>query len=49
MEAKSKSIYWLLFLLSVAGAVAVYLFVPSLTSITLVPILTFLCKALDLI
>jgi hypothetical protein len=49
MEKKSTAAYWLLFFLSLAMAVAVYLFIPSLTSMTLVPILTFLVKALDII
>jgi hypothetical protein len=49
MDKKAKGMYWLLFLVSIALSISVYLFVPSLTSVTLVPILTFLCKALDLI
>lgn len=49
MEKKSTSVYWLLFLLSLAFAVAVYLFLPSMTSLTLVPIVSFLVKALDII
>jgi hypothetical protein len=49
MEKSQKSLYWVHFFLSVAGAVAVYMFVPALTSMTLVPILTFLAKALDLL
>jgi hypothetical protein len=49
MEKKSTSIYWLLFLLSLALAVAVYLFLPSMTSLTLVPIVSLLVKALDII
>jgi hypothetical protein len=49
MEKKSTATYWLLFFLSLALAVTVYLFVPALTSMTLVPILTTLVKALDII
>jgi hypothetical protein len=49
MDKKARGMYWLLFLLSVGLAISVYLFVPALTSVTLVPLLTFLCKALDLI
>lgn len=49
MEKKSTSAYWLLFLLSLALAVGVYLFLPSMTSLTVVPIVTFLVKALDII
>jgi hypothetical protein len=49
MESKSRGFYWLMFLSSLALAVAVYLFIPSLTSLTVVPITTFLVKALDLI
>lgn len=41
--------YWLLFFASLVLAVLVYLFIPSLTSVTLVPILTTFVKALDLI
>jgi hypothetical protein len=49
MEKKSSSSYWLYFLLSLALGVGVYLFLPALTSLTLVPILTTLVKALDII
>jgi hypothetical protein len=49
MEKKSTSLYWLLFLLSLAFAVGIYLFLPSMTSLTVVPIVTFLVKALDII
>lgn len=49
MEKKSTTVYWLLFLLSLAFAVAVYLFLPSMTSLTLVPIVSLLVKALDII
>jgi hypothetical protein len=49
MEKKSTSTYWLLFFLSLALAVGVYLFIPALTSLTLVPILTSFVKALDII
>jgi len=49
MEKKSTATYWLLFFLSLALAVTVYLFIPAMTSMTLVPILTFLVKALDII
>ncbi len=47
--AKSRSFYWLMFLSSLALAVVIYLFAPSFTSLTVVPITTFLVKALDLI
>jgi len=49
MESKSRGFYWLMFLASLALAVTIYLFAPSLTSLTVVPITTFLVKALDLI
>ncbi len=49
MEKKSTANYWIYFLLSLAFGVGVYLFLPALTSLTLVPILTFLVKALDII
>jgi hypothetical protein len=49
MEKKSTSLYWILFFLSIALSVAVYLFLPSMISLTLVPITTFLVKALDII
>ena len=49
MESKSRGFYWLMFFGSLALAVTVYLYVPSLTSLTVVPITTFLVKALDLI
>jgi hypothetical protein len=49
MAKKSTSVYWILFFLSLALAVGVYLFIPALTSITVVPILTFFVKALDII
>lgn len=49
MEKKSSSSYWVYFLLSLAFGVGVYLYLPALTSLTLVPILTFLVKALDII
>lgn len=43
------ALYWILFFLSIALSVAVYLFLPSMISLTLVPITTFLVKALDII
>ena len=49
MANKSATLYWVLFFLSLALAVGVYLFIPSLTSLTLVPITTFLVKAMDII
>ena len=49
MEKKSTTSHWMYFLLSLALGVGVYLFLPALTSLTLVPILTFLVKALDII
>jgi hypothetical protein len=49
MDKKSSSTYWILFLLSLVLAVGVYLFIPALTSLTLVPILTLFVKALDII
>jgi hypothetical protein len=49
MASKSKGFYWLMFFASIALAVAVYLFLPSMTSLTVVPLVTFLVKAMDLI
>jgi len=49
MESKSKGLYWLLFFASIALCIGVYLFVPSFTSLTVVPLVTTLVKALDLI
>jgi Na+-driven multidrug efflux pump len=49
MSKASRNMYWLLFFASLVLAVLVYLFIPALTSITLVPILTTFTKALDLI
>ena len=49
MESKSRGFYWLMFLSSLVLAVVVYLFVPSLTSLCVVPITSFLVKALNLI
>jgi hypothetical protein len=46
---KSKGLYWLLFIASIGLAIGVYLFLPSMTSLTVVPLVTFLAKALDLI
>jgi hypothetical protein len=45
---KSTGKYWVLFLLSCVAAVGVYMFVPAVTSLMLVPIVTFFAKALDL-
>lgn len=49
MESKSRGIYWLLFFASIALCIGVYLFLPSMTSLTVVPLVTTLVKALDLI
>lgn len=49
MESKSRGIYWLLFFASIALCIVVYLFLPSMTSLTVVPLVTTLVKALDLI
>lgn len=49
MAKKSTSLYWILFFLSLCLFVVVYLFLPSMISLTLVPITTFLVKALDII
>jgi hypothetical protein len=49
MEKKSTRGYWMLFFLSIAFAVGVWFFMPALISLTLVPILTFFVKALDII
>ena len=49
MESKSGGIYWLLFFASIALCIVVYLFLPSMTSLTVVPLVTTLVKALDLI
>jgi len=46
---KSKGFYWLMFFASIVLAVGVYRFLPSMTSLTVVPLVTFLAKALDLI
>lgn len=48
-QTKSRRFYWLMFFASIALAVSVYLFLPSMTSLTVVPLVTFLAKALDLI
>jgi hypothetical protein len=45
---KNTGMYWILFFLSCAAAVGVYMFLPALTSLMLVPITTFFAKALDL-
>ena len=49
MDRKSKNIYWLLFFVSLIVSVLVYLYLPSITSITIVPVVTTFVKALDLI
>jgi hypothetical protein len=49
MVRKPRGIYMLMFVASLALAVVVYLFVPSFTSLMVVPITTFLVKGLDLI
>jgi hypothetical protein len=49
MAAKRSVFYWIMFILSLGLAVGVYLFLPSMTSLTVVPVVTFLAKALDLI
>lgn len=48
-EKKSTRGYWLLFFASLALAVGVYLYLPSMISLTLIPIVTSLVKALDII
>lgn len=45
---KSTGKYWALFLISCAVAVGVYFYLPSITSLMLVPIVTSFAKALDL-
>jgi hypothetical protein len=49
MATKSRGFYWLMFFASIALSVVVYLFLPSMTSLTVVPLVSFLAKALDLI
>lgn len=49
MTKSAKNIYWVLFILSLALAVAVYFFIPALVSLTVVPIVTCFAKALDLV
>jgi hypothetical protein len=49
MTKSQKNTYWLLFFLSLAGSVAVYFFLPALTSVMVVPVVTTFTKALDLI
>ncbi len=49
MATKSRGFYWLMFFASIALCVVVYLFLPSMTSLTVVPLVSFLAKALDLI
>ncbi len=49
MEKKSTRGYWLLFFASLALAVGVYLYLPSMVSLTVIPIVTTLVKALDII
>lgn len=47
-KTKPAGKFWLLFLASCAAAIGVYIFIPSLTSLMLVPIVTTFAKALDL-
>ncbi|WP_336514009.1 hypothetical protein [Pollutibacter soli] len=49
MDKRSKNMYWLLFFVSLIVAVLVYFYLPSMTSITIVPVVTTFVKALDLI
>jgi len=49
MTKSAKTTYWILFFLSLALSVAVYFFLPSMVSLTVVPIVTTFAKALDLI
>ncbi len=49
MTKSKKNVYWILFFLSIALCVVVYLFLPSMVSLTVVPLVTTFAKALDLI
>lgn len=49
MTKSAKNTFWILFFLSIALSVTVYLFLPSMVSLTVVPLVTTLVKALDLI
>jgi len=49
MDKKTKNLFWLLFLVSIVASVLVYLYVPSLTSLMTIPLVTTLVKALDII
>lgn len=49
MTKSQKNVYWILFFLSIALCVVVYLFLPSMVSLTVVPLVTTFAKALDLI
>gem|GEM_PF-1573584 len=49
MVKKSTALYWILFLVSIGLSIGVYIYLPSMISLTLVPITTFLVKALDII
>jgi hypothetical protein len=49
MTKSQKNTYWMLFFLSLALSVGVYLYVPSIVSLMVVPIVTTFTKALDLI
>jgi hypothetical protein len=49
MDKKTKNLFWLLFLASIVTAVLVYLYVPALTSLMAIPLVTTLVKALDII
>jgi hypothetical protein len=49
MTKSQKNTYWILFFLSIALCVVVYLFLPSMVSLTVVPLVTTFAKALDLI
>lgn len=49
MDKKSTRGYWLLFFGSLILAVGVYMYLPAMISLTLIPIVTSLVKALDII
>jgi hypothetical protein len=49
LTKSQKTMFWMLFFLSLALSVAVYFFIPDLVSLMVVPIVTTFAKALDLI
>jgi hypothetical protein len=49
MTKSAKNLFWVLFFLSLALGVAVYFLLPSMVSLTIVPIVTCFAKALDLV